>query len=236
MLKSRTIKYGSYYLLICGVLVFLFYFGFNVVSARKVASVYQASEVDYTPPQVSDHYRLKSTTSRVTLVNYISLDCIHCRKSYINEDAFLSTLATSSKNINIIYRHNPLASQPLSQEKALISECVYKQTNDAIFFEFIKNIFSSYDDSQKNNQWVKKLAYRFVPSKEILDTCINDETVRAIIQKQKNENIIFDIRYTPTILIFVDGKFIKKYESLNSTGMLELLKYYISIEQPVKGN
>lgn len=235
MLKSKSAQYlGSF--LVCMLLGLLGYFMWSAISSHKNSSSRQESDTVYASPSANDHYRIQSKKSRITLVNYISLDCIHCKKAYINEDAFLSTLATSSKNITIIYRHNPLASQPLSQEKALISECVYRQTNDVIFFEFIKNVFGSYNESQKNNLWVTKLASKFVPSQKLLDTCINDEAVRMLIQKQKYENIIADILYTPTILVFIDGNFIKKYENLNGTAMLGLLKYYMSIEQPALGN
>lgn len=234
MLKSKSAQYlGSF--LVCMLLGLLSYFMWSAISSHKNSSSRQEGNTVYASPSANDHYRIQSKKSRITLVNYISLDCIHCKKAFINEDAFLSTLATSS-GISIIYRHNPLASQPLSQEKALISECVYRQTNDTIFFEFIKNVFGSYNESQKNNAWVKKIAYTFVPSQKLLDTCINDESVRMLIQKQKYENIIAGIEYTPTILVFVDGNFIKKYENLNGTAMLGLLKYYMSIEQPALGN
>lgn len=184
----------------------------------------------YTPPKITDHYKVKNTQAKVTIINYFSLDCIHCRQMYALEEEFLKTNSEETKNINIVYRHNPLEVQPLSQEKALMSECVYQQMGDSGFFSFIGMAYEEYEKTlHEGNTWVKKLAEENIPSKEKLNLCLESETAKNIIQKQKNENVVQGIVYTPTLLVFIDGNFIKKYENIRAKSGLEIIKHFVTI-------
>lgn len=183
------------------------------------------------PPSKNDHYKIRNDSAPITIINYISMDCVHCKNAYIAEDAFLASLPEEKRNINLVYRHNPLASQKLSQEKALISECVYQQGGNKAFFAFISNVFSSYNEDQKDNLWVKNIATSYVTSQELLETCTRDEKTRNLIQQQKNENIIAEINETPSLLIFRDGAFIKRYVGVNERVVLEILKHSLRISE-----
>ena len=181
----------------------------------------------YTQPHVGDHYRLYNKEAKVTLVNYFSFDCVHCNKAYLMEDTLLSSLPEKvTKNINIVYRHNPLLSQPLSKGKALIGECVARQSGDARFFAFMQESFATYKNSSSND-WFVALAKKYVSSQDTLTTCLNDSSVKAFIQQQKNDNVLSDITYTPTVLIFREGEFIHKYDRVGENVVHEVLKYYL---------
>lgn len=180
----------------------------------------------YTPPLEDDHYLLYDKKNTLTLITYISLDCDHCKKAYLLEDEYISSLATSSRHINIIYRHNPLLSQPLSKEKALISECVYNQTGDAQFFSFIKEVFVLYKKSD-SNLWVKDIAKKYLTSQETFDQCLTSVAMKEKIQKQKNDNVLSGITYTPTVLVYHNKEFVRKYDGISGTVTHELLRYYV---------
>ncbi len=209
----------------------LFLVGRSLQLRNQVTLEKESSFVDNKPPQKSDHYKIRNDSAPITIINYISIDCVHCKKAYIAEDAFLASLPEEKRNINLIYRHNPLASQKLSQEKALISECVYQQGGDKAFFAFMSNVFSSYNEDQKDNLWVKNIATSHVTSQELLETCMRDEKTRNAIQQQKNENIIAEVNQTPSLLIFRNDTFVKRYIGVNERVVIEILKHYIKISQ-----
>lgn len=185
---------------------------------------------EYTTPNSEDHYKIKNSNAKVTIINYFSLDCSHCRKMYELEEIFLKTNPEGLTNINIIYRHNPLEIQPLSQEKALMSECVYKQLGDEGFFAFIGNVYSTYTSTMHTgNDWVKKLAFEVIPSQKDFSSCLESDEAKNIVQKQKTENILQGINYTPTLIVFIDGKFVKKYDNIGGKTAIEIVKHYTNI-------
>lgn len=217
--------------------VYVFVF-FIVISVANIANMVFFSnhrekteeeisqEIIYAPPSQSDHYKIKNVNARVTIINYFSLDCFYCKKLHALEEEFIKSYPESVENINIIYRHNPLEIYPLSQEKALISECVYRQGGDIAFFKFVKKVFESNESFSKNNAPVKTIAYEQVSSRKQMDVCLEDKAVKEVIQRQKVENIFTGISSTPTFLVFIDGKFIKKYENVGGKVGIEIIKYY----------
>ena len=217
--SNKKFVYGFLFLVLLFVIVMVIY-------KKSSPGIVLKTSVIYTEPSQEDHYLLYDKKNIITLVNYFSLDCDHCKKAYLLEDGLISTLATSSKNINIIYRHNPLLSQPLSKEKALISECVYNQTGDAQFFNFIKEVFVLYKKSN-NNLWVKDIAKKYLTSQEKFDQCLISIAMKEKIQKQKNDNVLSGITYTPTILVYQNKEFVRKYDGISGAVAHEILKYYL---------
>lgn len=188
----------------------------------------ESAEVDiYAVPSITDHYKKRDQNATITLVNYFSFDCDHCRESYRMEDDLLQKYKDHNP-VAIIYRHNPLPSQPLSYEKALLSECVFKQTDDATLFAFIQDVYSSYSATAKDNEWMRSIAYQHVSSKREFDYCVSDPAMKSMLEKQKNENIVSSITYTPTVLIFKDGVFVKKYDAIGEVFATRILEYYLT--------
>ena len=115
-------------------------------------SVREKDQIDdfVPPPTESDHYKIKESSNKMTIVNYFSFDCPHCISLFLMEEPYIEKY---KEKFNIVYRHNPLASQPLSAEKALISECVYDQSGDEGFFSFSHDLFYnySYNKGSKDN-------------------------------------------------------------------------------------
>ena len=55
--------------------------------------------------------------------------------------------------------------------------------------------------------------------------------IRGAIAKQKKENIIAEINETPSLLIFRDDIFIKRYIGVNERVVLEILKHSLRISE-----
>ncbi len=207
----------------------LIFFTYTIKTKLETGKQVEKSSLDmsgelYKKVDDSDHFKLRNATATIDIVNYFSLDCPYCRRSYVLEDWLL--LKEKYTNINIVYRHNPLLSQPLSAEKAIITECVYGQSGDMGMFGFLDHVFSDFDIVNKNNDWIKKVANFYISSESDFEKCMSDESVKNKIQKQKNENNISGITYTPTILIFKDGIFIKKYEEISEEKLINIIKLY----------
>ncbi len=154
------------------------------------------------PPRADDRYRWK-TDSPITVVNYFSIDCPHCRELFALE----SKREIFYKNtFSLIYRHSPLPTiQPLSGEKAVIAECVREQSSDAQMFNFIRSVFESYPESQDNNDWVKSIASKFVKNQEKLGECVKGEGVKTV-DRERIDALSHEVYGTPTIVVFQDEK------------------------------
>jgi protein-disulfide isomerase len=224
--KRQTIAlvggvYGGLAIILLGI------YGIHTYEQRRVSSEVGNGSI-YTAPQARDHYKLKNNNATTTIVNYFSMDCSHCRELFLKEDVLLRENPVLASKINLIYRHNPLASQPLSQEKALIGECVYQQTDDTTFFAFIRSVFERYNEDEQNNLWVKKIAYTFIPSQSSFDKCLSDSQIQDALQKQKNDSLLSAIIYTPTLLVYSNNIFVRKYDNIGGTAAFEITKYYLS--------
>jgi hypothetical protein len=81
-------------------------------------------------PNENDIYKIKSENAKYTVVNYFSLDCIHCQRLWKFETQ-PENLNILKGEINLIYRPTSLFSQKLSGEKQLIGECLYKLSGNS---------------------------------------------------------------------------------------------------------
>ncbi len=153
------------------------------------------------PPSDSDHYKWKAPTN-VTVVNYFSLDCPHCRELFMKENELLRLY---DDDFSLVYRHSPLPLiQPLSLEKSIIAECVYRETDDHEFFLFIGDMFAKYKKEQTDNEWVYDIANTYVRDSALFETCLTGEGKR-IVEKELERSLAHTVYGTPTIVVFVDG-------------------------------
>lgn len=186
------------------------------------------TESPFTVPHKKDHYLLYNDNATFTFITYFSFDCRHCRDAFLLEKELLSSLPEKIKNTtNIIYRHNPLVSQPLSFEKAVISECVYNVAGDNGFFMFMNDMFSGYVES-KDNAWVLQLSEKYLKDKNSFATCIKSQDTHKKVQLQKNENIISGITYTPTMLVFKGDSFVANYDGMSGKAIHIILRGYFN--------
>lgn len=203
-------------LLLCILGIALVYILSTIVSGiylyRKTYSPQEATYTSFIPyPQ--EHIRWKSS-SPITLVNYISFDCEHCRELFLYEEGMGDLFRNS---FSLVYRNSPLAFQPLSGEKALLAECVYNQGGDVAYFAFIKDMFTNYKTNEQNNEWVISLASQHVPNYELFLTCKEDSVMKEKIQQHKNEALGYGVYGTPTIQVIENNLIIKQFNTISAT-------------------
>lgn len=174
----------------------------------------------------NDIYLYKADNANYTIINYFSLDCIHCQNFWNSEK---KNILKYSKNLNMVYRQTTLKSEPLSFGKAMISECLRQDTNNIVYFKFIDKVFSSgnYFKTQKNNEWVKKIALTFIRDEKKFNECMDNENLKETLKKQKSEELLLGIEYIPTLLIFnKDNELIKMYNNVSNIGAIKILDFY----------
>ncbi len=177
------------------------------------------STSDIPPPQENDRYKWK-TDSDITLINYFSLDCPHCRELFIEES---ERQPFYENTFNLIYRHSPLPNiQPLSGGKAVMAECVRMQSGDQGFYDFIESVYSMYRENHSDNEWVEALALDFVPDEKIFTKCLLSEGPR-IVERAHKETLSHRVYGTPTIAIFRDGTEVLRLDKTNVETVLRIM-------------
>lgn len=178
------------------------------------------------PPNEGDHYKVKDVNNKITIVNFFSIDCVHCRKAYLFEEKLL---AKYGDRVNLVYRHNPLPEvQPLSGEKALIAECVYNQGRDETMFRFITDVYENFDIINKDNDWVMSIAKKYVDDTAKLKSCVEDPKEKEKITIAKNKAIASAVIKTPTIVIFEGTKLIERNDGMGEANVAKSLEYWLT--------
>lgn len=163
-------------------------------------------------PNSRDHYAWVASSSRLTVVNYFSLDCPFCREVFFLEE---KNKERYGKVFSLVYRHSPLVSQPLSAEKSSIAECVYRQSGDEGMFRFLSGVYNEYQEFAKTNDWVLTFAEKHVTNKVELKECVASDEIKDFINSAKQKALMYGVSRTPTVAVFKDGVLILR---LNGTG------------------
>ncbi len=198
------------------------------VRRDETLSISALDQVDHylPPPSDTDHYKVRDARNTITIVNFFSMDCVHCRKAYLFEEKLL---AKYGDKVNLVYRHNPLPEiQPLSAEKALLAECVYNQGGDVTMFRFIREAYERFDIVNQDNIWIKDIAKKYVDDKEKLESCMTDPKEKEKISIAKNKAIASDVTKTPTIAIYEGTKLIERNDGMNENNIAKSLEYWLT--------
>lgn len=175
-------------------------------------------EEDIPTPNPMDHYKWKAPSS-ITVVNYFSFDCPHCRELYIKEDSLRDMYENT---FSLVYRHSPMPQiQPLSFYKAVFAECVFENAGESAFFNFSREVFTTYDAYQEDNEWVRSIAMNHIINAEIFETCVKESGMRKI-NRSIEEALAHKVYGTPTIAVFQDNILILKLELVNSAMAIRL--------------
>jgi protein-disulfide isomerase len=170
-----------------------------------------------------DHYKWKSTSSDIKIVEYISLDCDHCVRSFMAVD---DNKAKYENKFSLVYRHYPLTTpEPLVAEKTAIAECVYDLKGDAVMFEFIKSMFSKYTVLQKDNKWALDIASTFVDKKE-LSSCLEKPEIKSRVISFIQSARSIGLQGTPSLLIFDKDILVKRYDRVTTEQVLQIMNSY----------
>lgn len=214
------------YLVIAILIAWFGYFVYQYITLTRVSGIVveNKSSIEYLPPpSSSDHYKWKTDTP-YTVVNYFSMDCPHCKKLDLIEE---ENRGKYEKSFNLIYRHSPLPSQPLSGEKAVIAECVYQQSGDKGMFALISDSYANYRSFTKDNKWVIDIAKKYVQDGSSLDSCISSSEMKAFINNKKIEAVSQGVQGTPTIGVFKDDVLMFR-DTIGERGVKRVMDYLAS--------
>jgi protein-disulfide isomerase len=190
---------------------------------RKEGDVPRLSENDY--------YKWKSD-SPYTIVNYFSLDCPYC----LELDKIENENYTHYKSaFSLIYRHSPLTDiQPLSGGKAVISECVRRDSGTEKMFLFITDVYENYRDGKVDNLWVEEIAKKYLVDQKKLAECVQSKEVRDFIIKKRKEALSYNINGTPTLVVFKDGVQVARFDRPSASASKKILDALVKVEKKDK--
>jgi hypothetical protein len=223
----KKYKNASTYLIVVVIVItflssFIFLMGkesFSFFKGDDSASVNTLFLTPMRAPSAEDHYRWK-TDSQYTAIIYFSIDCVHCRKVGL----FLEDIAGEfNGKFNLIYRHRPLDSQPLSSEKALIAECVYVASGDDAMFRFIHDVYSDYRLVQMDNNWVIGLALKYIKDIPQFEKCLHNQEMKEKISLYAGLASLDGAKGVPTIGLFYKDILLGRYNMVNGERAIEVL-------------
>ncbi|MBC7503466.1 thioredoxin domain-containing protein [Candidatus Gracilibacteria bacterium] len=189
--------------------------------------VAQEKSLPYIRPIGPDERYRWTNSSKYTLVIYESLDCKSCRKLNIE---ILKNIAQYKGKFNLAYRSAPLVDlEPLVAEKSLIAECVYSNDGNKVFFDFIDSLYVNYQVFQKDNNWAMDLAKKVMTHPDMLDACLADPIKKQKIADDIKNSIADGIKFTPSVVIFYDGKLVGRYAS-GFYGTMRIINYLSTFE------
>ena len=164
------------------------------------------------PLNIDDHYKWKAD-SDITVINYYSIDCPHCRNLFLEENKYRELY---ERTFNLVYRPSPLPDvQPLSLDKAAMAECVLRQSGEESMFLFLKDVFTNYKSDQKNNVWVELIASNYVDNQVLFTECRFGEGLETVIRQAK-QALADSVYGTPTIIVMKGSDTVLRLEKPNS--------------------
>lgn len=193
-----------------------------------MSHVAQEKDIQYIRPLWLDERYRWTSSGKYTLVIYESLDCKFCRKLSLEIEKYKSKF---EGKFNLAYRNAPLVNlEPYAFEKAMISECIYRESWSDQMFAYIESIYGDYQVFQKNNDWAKDRAKKFIKNPENLDTCMRDPSTKQKIDNDLLWLFVDGISSTPSIGIFYDGRLVGRYASWFD-GTMWVMEYLATFDQ-----
>ncbi|MCC7500494.1 thioredoxin domain-containing protein [Candidatus Nomurabacteria bacterium] len=155
-----------------------------------------------------DHI-LGNPNARVKVVEYIDLECQHCKIFHTTMHQIMDYYG-SSGNVAWVVRHFPLASiHPKATQEAAAAECAAAQGGDQAFFAFIDKVF---EVTPSNNgldlNQLPAIAESVGLNAEVLRACLSAGTYTEKVAASYTEAIEAGGEGTPYTLIMVDGELI----------------------------
>lgn len=155
-----------------------------------------------------DHI-LGNPSARVKIVEYLDLECQHCKIFHTTMHQVMDYYGQSGQ-VAWIVRHFPLASiHPKATQEAVAAECAAAQGGDAAFYAFIDKVF---EVTPSNNgldlAQLPVIAQSVGLNGEALSACISAGTYTKKVADSYSEAIAAGGSGTPYILITVDGELV----------------------------
>ncbi len=171
-----------------------------------------------------DRYALTATSSEYTIVEFFDLHCRYCKSLHELKEKHKAEFT----NINIILRNHPLLDSGASATKVLIGECVFQQRGVANWLKYIDSSYKNFD-KKDHDPFFYALGESLVEDKELFKVCLSDTSLMSKIQNDRTTNVINQITFVPTLVVFKGNDVVKIYNGVGGRFGLEIIKYYNSL-------
>lgn len=218
--KLRVLPNKKYLLLLLPSLIVIIFFSISFFLKKDINP---QDFINFTINK-NDRYKLFATSSPYTVIEYLDLNCIYCKNLNTLENSHESEL----DNINLILRNHPLLESGRSAFKALIGECIAKQSGAEKWIHYIDLSFKDFDKKYEDS-YFKALGASLVDNKNSFDGCLSDESLMKKVQDDRNTNIISQVTSVPFMVVLKGDKVVNVYEGVGGKLGLEILKYYNSL-------
>lgn len=168
-----------------------------------------------------EHSIRKNPESNITFIEYIDLECPHCKKLHI---LVKELLASDSFTANYIIRHFPLVDiHEHAKEKARIAECVSLLSGEEKFFAFIDEYFTKHEVNLSIPEF-KTLASTYTQGTENLTTCMSGQEVTERVNESIKLGLYSGVFSTPTLIVLKDGVFEARYDLLTDLSGASIMR------------
>ncbi len=198
-----------------GVGGWIYYKGQGIGGAAPNSEL-DVSEAAPAVPAVTDGDKvLGEATAPVTIVEYFSLGCPHCRHFHETILPKLKTEYIDTGKVRLVFRDFPL--DGVSLAAATLTRCV----NDLAYFAMVDTLFAQQDvwHVQDGIGQVAGIAKNAGMDQAAFDACINDPAKKdAVIASRSEGETTYKINSTPTF--FINDRVLKgvsEYEAFKAT-------------------
>ena len=192
------------------------YYSGQGIGASAPNSALDASEPAPAVPVVAEGEKvLGEANAPVTIVEYFSLGCPHCRKFHEDILPKLKTEYIDTGKARLVFRDFPL--DGVSYGAALLTRCV----NDLAYFAMVDTLFKQQDvwHVEGGVTQIAIIAKSAGIDETAFNACINDQARKDQIKAMQDEAVnTFKINSTPTF--FINDRVLKgvsEYEAFKAT-------------------
>jgi protein-disulfide isomerase len=149
-------------------------------------------------PELSERV-LGNADSPVTVIEYASLTCDHCKRFHLEILPRLKETYIDTGKVKLVYRHFSL--EQVSMTAAVLAECAPRLR----FFGLIEVLFRSHDGwahSQDPKAGLAQIGLLAGISRPAFEACLADEKLTtAIAEELRNGQLKYGVNSTPTFII-----------------------------------
>lgn len=192
------------------------YYSGQGIGASAPNSELDASEPAPAAPEVKEGEKvLGAADAPVTIVEYFSLGCIHCKKFHETVLPKLKTEYIDTGKVRLVFRDFPL--DGVSLAAATLTRCV----SDLAYFAMVDTLFAQQDSWHVQNGLgqVANIAKNAGMDQAAFDACIADPARKdAVVASRSEGETTFKVDSTPTF--FINDRVLKgvsEYEAFKAT-------------------
>lgn len=149
-------------------------------------------------PNIENRPILGSADAKIILVEYSDFECPFCGRF------FQTTYPTLKKYVDsgdaaLVFKDFPLSFHQLAEPSAIASKCVFKDLGDEKFFEYHDVLFTKQQELSVEN--FKTWALELGMDEAKYDSCIQDSTIKQMVQEDFAEGQQLGVSGTPSVVL-----------------------------------